>query len=59
AYEIGSGLVGSEMCIRARSPARPPAGPPRPPWRDAAARPVDGLGIRRETVGDGIVYHLD
>ncbi|PWU51508.1 hypothetical protein DLJ46_04840, partial [Micromonospora globispora] len=29
------------------------------PWRDAAARPVDGLGIRRETVGDGIVYHLD
>ncbi|WP_433343912.1 hypothetical protein [Micromonospora sp. CA-111912] len=29
------------------------------PWADAAARPVDGLGIRRETVGDGLVYHLD
>ena len=29
------------------------------PWRDVATRPVDGLGIRRETVGDGIVYHLD
>ena len=32
---------------------------PGTPWRDAAARPVDGLGIRRETVSDGIVYHLD
>jgi hypothetical protein len=29
------------------------------PWRDAADRPVDGLGIRRERVGDGWVYHLD
>lgn len=29
------------------------------PWADAAGRPVDGLGIRRETVGDGLVYHLD
>ncbi|MFC4150502.1 hypothetical protein ACFO0M_29975 [Micromonospora mangrovi] len=29
------------------------------PWRDAADRPVDGLGIRREQVGDGWVYHLD
>jgi hypothetical protein len=29
------------------------------PWQDTAARPIDGLGIRREIVGDGIVYHLD
>ncbi|MGC4808520.1 hypothetical protein [Micromonospora sp. DT233] len=29
------------------------------PWADAASRPSDGLGLRRETVGDGIVYHLD
>ncbi|TDB70906.1 hypothetical protein, partial [Micromonospora sp. KC723] len=29
------------------------------PWRDAAGRPVDGLGIRREQVADAVVYHLD
>ncbi|WDZ84636.1 hypothetical protein [Micromonospora cathayae] len=28
------------------------------PWQDVAARPIDGLGIRREPVGDGFVYHL-
>ncbi|BCL13224.1 hypothetical protein [Micromonospora sagamiensis] len=28
------------------------------PWQDAASRPVDGLGIRREQIGDGFVYHL-
>ncbi|GAA4567976.1 hypothetical protein GCM10023176_21460 [Micromonospora coerulea] len=29
------------------------------PWREAADRPVDGLGIRREAVGDGLVFRLD
>ncbi|MEV4493424.1 hypothetical protein AB0K04_25340 [Micromonospora coxensis] len=29
------------------------------PWQDAADRPVDGLGIRREQVADGVRYHLD
>ncbi|MEH0842144.1 hypothetical protein V6U81_07095 [Micromonospora sp. CPCC 205711] len=29
------------------------------PWQDAAGRPVDGLGVRREVVADGIVFHLD
>ncbi|MEH0937157.1 hypothetical protein [Micromonospora psammae] len=28
-------------------------------WRGAGDRPVDGLGIRRTVVGDGIVFHLD
>ncbi|MGK5445653.1 hypothetical protein ACSNN7_28055 [Micromonospora sp. URMC 105] len=28
------------------------------PWEDAAARPVDGLGIHREQVADGLVYRL-
>jgi hypothetical protein len=27
-------------------------------WQDAASRPVAGLGIDREEVGDGIVFHL-
>ncbi|MFJ6199283.1 hypothetical protein [Micromonospora sp. NPDC092111] len=31
---------------------------PGTPWADVAARPVDGLGIGRENVGDGIVYQL-
>jgi hypothetical protein len=29
------------------------------PWQGAETRPVDGLGVRREAVGDGYVYHLD
>ncbi|NYF54535.1 hypothetical protein [Micromonospora purpureochromogenes] len=29
------------------------------PWQGAAARPVEGLGIHRERVGDAVVYHLD
>ncbi|MEH0821008.1 MULTISPECIES: hypothetical protein [unclassified Micromonospora] len=29
------------------------------PWQDAAARPVDGLGISREPAADGVVYRLD
>ncbi|MFF3856519.1 hypothetical protein [Micromonospora sp. NPDC002575] len=29
------------------------------PWQGAELRPVDGLGVRREAVGDGYVYHLD
>ncbi|MEU4566984.1 hypothetical protein [Micromonospora sp. NPDC023956] len=29
------------------------------PWEGVAERPVDGLDIRREQVGDGFVYHLD
>ncbi|TDC70414.1 hypothetical protein E1193_29855, partial [Micromonospora sp. KC606] len=29
------------------------------PWRDAAGRPVDGLGIRREQIADAVVFHLD
>nr|WP_245730575.1 hypothetical protein [Micromonospora pallida] len=28
------------------------------PWHDVASRPVAGLGIRREQVDDGFVYHL-
>ncbi|TDC29299.1 hypothetical protein, partial [Micromonospora sp. KC213] len=29
------------------------------PWDDAAGRPVDGLGIRREQLADAVAYHLD
>ncbi|MEV6709281.1 hypothetical protein [Micromonospora wenchangensis] len=28
------------------------------PWADVAARPVDGLGISREIVGEDVIYRL-
>ncbi|WUI10284.1 hypothetical protein OHQ87_00895 [Micromonospora sp. NBC_00421] len=35
-----------------------PGWAPGTPWADVAARPVDGLGISREMVGEDVVYRL-
>ncbi|MFI9642562.1 hypothetical protein ACIG87_21295 [Micromonospora sp. NPDC051925] len=35
-----------------------PGWAPGTPWADVAARPVDGLGISREIVGEDVIYRL-
>ncbi|KWV31750.1 hypothetical protein [Micromonospora rifamycinica] len=35
-----------------------PGWAPGTPWADVAARPVDGLGISREMVGEDVIYRL-